>query len=243
MLEQARKRREEADLSVANKLTSMKAAELCAAIEAGDVMKAFEKLDAKTASCPHPDTGRCALHYCIAKASHELLRMVLEARADPDARDSYDQTPLMMAAKQARGKTGMDGGVPSSFAFVPPGDWGLPECLACDGSLVRGIGKRPAYCWTPGQMRLRQIPLAARRRKWSRPDGGEPRRRWRELCARVGFVASMQMMLFAHVYVCPAQHFTVGLPCVTNCLLTGRAPQPCPGVASSRGGESPEKLA
>eukprot|EP00438_Fugacium_kawagutii_P022655 Skav224879 [mRNA] locus=scaffold1112:216130:228109:+ [translate_table: standard] len=33
-------------------------------------------------------------------SSHELLRMVLEARADPDARDSFGQTPLMMAAKQ-----------------------------------------------------------------------------------------------------------------------------------------------
>ena len=29
--------------------------------------------------------------------------MVLEARADPDARDSFGQTPLMMAAKQADG--------------------------------------------------------------------------------------------------------------------------------------------
>lgn len=29
--------------------------------------------------------------------------MVLEARANPDARDSFGQTPLMMAAKQAEG--------------------------------------------------------------------------------------------------------------------------------------------
>jgi len=100
ILEKARKRREEFEASSTNKLISMKAADLCAAIENGDVMKTFAKLDEKTASCPHPDTGRCAAHYCIARGSHELLRMVLEARADPDARDSFGQTPLMMAAKQ-----------------------------------------------------------------------------------------------------------------------------------------------
>jgi len=32
--------------------------------------------------------------------------MVLEARADPDARDSFGQTPLMMAAKQVGGHQG-----------------------------------------------------------------------------------------------------------------------------------------
>lgn len=100
ILEKARKRREEFEASSVNKLISIKAADLCAAIENGDVMKAFAKLDDKTASCPHPDTGRCAAHYCIARGSHELLRMVLEARADPDTRDSFGQTPLMMAAKQ-----------------------------------------------------------------------------------------------------------------------------------------------
>lgn len=101
ILEKARKRREEFEWSTANKLISMRAADLCNAIEKGDVMKAFAKLDEQTASCPHPDTGRCAAHYCIAKSSHELLRMVLEARGDPDCRDSFGQTPLMMAAKQA----------------------------------------------------------------------------------------------------------------------------------------------
>eukprot|EP00913_Durusdinium_trenchii_P013606 g12776.t1 len=100
ILEKARKRREEFEWSTANKLISMRAADLCNAIEKGDVMKAFAKLDEQTASCPHPDTGRCAAHYCIAKSSHELLRMVLEARGDPDCRDSFGQTPLMMAAKQ-----------------------------------------------------------------------------------------------------------------------------------------------
>lgn len=39
----------------------------------------------------------------VCGGSHELLRMVLEARADPDARDSFGQTPLMMAAKQVGG--------------------------------------------------------------------------------------------------------------------------------------------
>mmetsp|Transcript_34665 Transcript_34665/g.80898 ORF Transcript_34665/g.80898 Transcript_34665/m.80898 type:complete len:819 (+) Transcript_34665:23-2479(+) len=100
ILEKARKRREEFAASSANKLISMRAADLCLAIEKGDAMKAFAKLDEETASCPHPDTGRCAAHYCIAKSSHEMLRMVLEARADPDARDSFGQTALMMAAKQ-----------------------------------------------------------------------------------------------------------------------------------------------
>ena len=102
ILEKARKRREEFAASSANKLISMRAADLCLAIEKGDAMKAFAKLDEETASCPHPDTGRCAAHYCIAKSSHEMLRMVLEARADPDARDSFGQTALMMAAKQAQ---------------------------------------------------------------------------------------------------------------------------------------------
>lgn len=67
ILEKARKRREEFEASSANKLVSMKAADLCTAIENGDVMKAFAKLDDKTASCPHPETGRCAAHYCIAR--------------------------------------------------------------------------------------------------------------------------------------------------------------------------------
>ena len=67
ILEKARKRREEFEASSVNKLISIKAADLCAAIENGDVMKAFAKLDDKTASCPHPDTGRCAAHYCIAR--------------------------------------------------------------------------------------------------------------------------------------------------------------------------------
>ena len=101
ILEKARKRREELAATSAYKLTAMRAADLCLAIENGDAMKAFAKLDHETASCPHPDTGRCAAHYCIAKDSHEMLRMVLEARADPDARDSFGQTALMMAAKQA----------------------------------------------------------------------------------------------------------------------------------------------
>ena len=105
ILEKARKRREEFAASSANKLISMRAADLCLAIEKGDAMKAFAKLDEETASCPHPDTGRCAAHYCIAKSSHEMLRMVLEARADPDARDSFGQTALMMAAKQAQQQT------------------------------------------------------------------------------------------------------------------------------------------
>ncbi|CAE7027191.1 Polb [Symbiodinium natans] len=100
ILEKARKRREELAATSAYKLTAMRAADLCLAIENGDAMKAFAKLDHETASCPHPDTGRCAAHYCIAKDSHEMLRMVLEARADPDARDSFGQTALMMAAKQ-----------------------------------------------------------------------------------------------------------------------------------------------
>eukprot|EP00438_Fugacium_kawagutii_P022654 Skav224878 [mRNA] locus=scaffold1112:147858:153044:+ [translate_table: standard] len=66
ILDKARKRREEFKASSANKLVSMKAADFCTAIEKDDVMKAFAKLDDKTASCPHPETGRCAAHYCIA---------------------------------------------------------------------------------------------------------------------------------------------------------------------------------
>ena len=71
----------------------MRAAELCNAIERGDVMKvpgrgralnsgareAFAKLDQQTASCPHPDTGQCAAHYSIARGSCELLRMATGA--------------------------------------------------------------------------------------------------------------------------------------------------------------------
>ena len=101
ILQKARKRREDFAASSAYKLVAMRAADLCSAIENGDAMKAFAKLDQDTASCPHPETGRCAAHYCIAKTSHEMLQMVLEARADPDARDSFGQTALMMAAKQA----------------------------------------------------------------------------------------------------------------------------------------------
>lgn len=72
ILEKARKRREEFEASSTNKLISMKAADLCAAIENGDVMKTFAKLDEKTASCPHPDTGRCAAHYCIARGGRMI---------------------------------------------------------------------------------------------------------------------------------------------------------------------------
>eukprot|EP00931_Biecheleriopsis_adriatica_P115036 TRINITY_DN90887_c0_g1_i1.p1 TRINITY_DN90887_c0_g1~~TRINITY_DN90887_c0_g1_i1.p1 ORF type:complete len:838 (+),score=245.76 TRINITY_DN90887_c0_g1_i1:69-2516(+) len=100
ILEKARKRREEFERLSAGKLVSMRAADLCDAIEKGDVMKTFAKLDEESASCPHPDTGRCAAHCCIAKGSQEFLLMVLEARADVNAKDSFGQTALMMAAKQ-----------------------------------------------------------------------------------------------------------------------------------------------
>eukprot|EP00930_Biecheleria_cincta_P031978 TRINITY_DN22187_c0_g2_i1.p1 TRINITY_DN22187_c0_g2~~TRINITY_DN22187_c0_g2_i1.p1 ORF type:complete len:845 (-),score=203.92 TRINITY_DN22187_c0_g2_i1:83-2617(-) len=100
IIEKARKRKEEFEKLSSGKLISMRAAELCEAIEKGDVMKAFAKLDEETASCPHPDTGRSALHCCIAKGSLDLLEMVIEAKADVDTKDSFGQTPLMMAAKK-----------------------------------------------------------------------------------------------------------------------------------------------
>ena len=55
---------------------------------------------------------------CPAAGSHELLRMVLEARADPDARDSFGQTPLMMAAKQADGSAGSAGSAGSTASCL-----------------------------------------------------------------------------------------------------------------------------
>lgn len=49
----------------------IRAGELCEAIEAGDIMRAFAKLDEETVKRPHPCTGRLPLHYCVAKQSKE----------------------------------------------------------------------------------------------------------------------------------------------------------------------------
>lgn len=100
LLEQARKRREDFERLAAGRQVAIRAGELCDALDKGDIMKAFSKLDEESASTPHPDTGRCAAHCCVAKNSKELLQMVIEAKADLNARDSFGQTALMMAAKQ-----------------------------------------------------------------------------------------------------------------------------------------------
>jgi ankyrin repeat protein len=76
-------------------------------------------------------------HLCPA-GSHELLRMVLEARADPDARDSFGQTPLMMAAKQADGSAAS---AASCLLLEKTGQVGLDQlsvsfCSACVGSCI-----------------------------------------------------------------------------------------------------------
>lgn len=78
----------------------MRTKQLCEAIEAGEIMKAFSKLDDETVRCPHPGTGRLALHFCVARGSKELLQMVVEAKADVNAKDFAGQTALMAAAKQ-----------------------------------------------------------------------------------------------------------------------------------------------
>lgn len=82
-------------------------------------------------------------HLCPA-GSHELLRMVLEARADPDARDSFGQTPLMMAAKQADGSAASAasaGSAASCLLLEKTGQVGLDQlsvsfCSACIGSCI-----------------------------------------------------------------------------------------------------------
>lgn len=100
ILDKARKKREEFEIQASGKHVAMRASELCDAIEKGEIMKAFAKLDEQTTNYPHPQSGRCAVHYCVAKGSKELLQMVIEAKADLSTKDSIGQTALMMAAKQ-----------------------------------------------------------------------------------------------------------------------------------------------
>mmetsp|Transcript_72530 Transcript_72530/g.125861 ORF Transcript_72530/g.125861 Transcript_72530/m.125861 type:complete len:833 (-) Transcript_72530:86-2584(-) len=101
ILDKARKKREEMAKLANGKLIAMKALELCEAIGKNDVMQAFAKLDDMTANCPHPESGRCAAHYCVEHKNKELLEMVIQARADLNVKDTFGQTPLMMAARQS----------------------------------------------------------------------------------------------------------------------------------------------
>jgi len=89
-----------------NKQIGVRAGELCDAIDKGDVMKVFSKLDEFTTNAAHPETGRYAAHCCVAKGSKELLQMVLEAKADLNQKDRYGQTPLMLAAKKGSTELG-----------------------------------------------------------------------------------------------------------------------------------------
>jgi len=100
ILDKAKKRREELEKLANGQQIVIRALELCTAIEQGDFLKALGKLDEQTVSCPHPETGRCASHYCIDKGSKELLQMVIETRADLNLKDAFGQTPLMLAARQ-----------------------------------------------------------------------------------------------------------------------------------------------
>lgn len=99
VLEQARQRRDTLEAQPEGQLAA-RASELCDAIEKGQVMRAFAKLDEETANVPHPRTGRCAAHYCVARDSKELLQLVIDAKANVNAKDALGQTPLMAAAKQ-----------------------------------------------------------------------------------------------------------------------------------------------
>mmetsp|Transcript_84098 Transcript_84098/g.262654 ORF Transcript_84098/g.262654 Transcript_84098/m.262654 type:complete len:680 (+) Transcript_84098:3-2042(+) len=100
LMDKARKKREEIEKLSDGRQIMMRATELCDAIQKGEIMKAFAKLDEHTTNCPHPQTGRCAAHYCVSSNSKELLQMVIEARADVNVKDNFGQTPLMMSAKQ-----------------------------------------------------------------------------------------------------------------------------------------------
>lgn len=100
LLDKARQKREDFEKLAGGREAAMRAAELCDAIERGDVMKAFARLDDETASCPHPETGRSAAHACVVRGSLDLLQMVIEAKADLNLKDSFGQTALMMAAKR-----------------------------------------------------------------------------------------------------------------------------------------------
>lgn len=100
VLDKARKRREATQTLAAGKQGTLNAIELCTAIEKGDIMKAFAKLDDETVNCPHPESGRCAVHYCVQNGTKELLEMVIEAKADVNRKDSRGQTALMLAARK-----------------------------------------------------------------------------------------------------------------------------------------------
>jgi len=101
LMDKARQKREELERLAGGKQVTSRAAELCEAIEKGEIMKAFAKLDEHSCNCPQPRTGRTAAHCCIARGSKELLQMVIDAKADLNMKDIHGQTPLMMAAKQS----------------------------------------------------------------------------------------------------------------------------------------------
>jgi len=100
MLDKARKKREEMEKLAGGKQVVLNAIELSEAIEKKDIMKAFAKMDEQTTNCPHPETGRSAVHCCVEHNSKEMLQMVIEAKADLNLKDNFGQTPLMVAAKQ-----------------------------------------------------------------------------------------------------------------------------------------------
>lgn len=100
VLEKARKRRLELEEAAGGRTTAVQALELHEAIQTGDVMRCFAKLDKNSVNFPHPHSGRCAVHFCVEKASPELLEMIIEANADVNLKDVAGQTPLMMAARQ-----------------------------------------------------------------------------------------------------------------------------------------------
>merc|ERR1712226_980937 len=54
ILDESRKKREELEKLANGKQITMRALELCQAIEKNDVWNALSKLDEQTASCPHP---------------------------------------------------------------------------------------------------------------------------------------------------------------------------------------------
>lgn len=100
VLDKARKQRENTQQLASGKQSTLNAIELCVAIEKGDIMKAFAKLDDETVNCPHPESGRCAVHYCVQNGTKELLEMVIEAKANVNRKDSRGQTALMLAARK-----------------------------------------------------------------------------------------------------------------------------------------------